>query len=388
MAGPAAARTLTRRAAVATPRFALALANADDDPEIRRLLRENPLPGEISVGLEREPDSRLAATIEGDIHQTILAREQTTGRLAAIASRSVHDAFVNGEPVRLGYLGQLRVAAPFRASGPLLGAGFAFCRSLHDAGDALIYLTSIVSDNRAARRLLTGLRSDAAPRFTPAGHLNTLVIRTKGIARIGVPGDVRFVRGADALAEEIVACLARYARRHQFARRWTIETLTSPERARGLAWRDFTLAMRGDRVVACVASWDQRGFKQAIVRGYSPRLGRWRLLLNMVAPLTGAPYLPPVGQALAFAYLSHFAVDNDRADVAGALIASARASLGPDVDYVILGIGNGNPVEQALIRQFKPRVYRSDLFAASWVDGQAIAETVAAGVPHPEVALL
>ena len=150
MAGPAAARTLTRRASRPTPRFAMALATPHDDPEVRRLLRENPLPGEIVVGLEREPDSRLAATIEGDVHQTILARERTTGRLAAIASRSVHDAFVNGEPVRLGYLGQLRVAAPFHASYALLDAGFEFCRSLHAAGDAPIYLTSIVSDNRAA----------------------------------------------------------------------------------------------------------------------------------------------------------------------------------------------------------------------------------------------
>ena len=300
----------------------------------------------------------------------------------------MHNAFVNGEPVRLGYLGQLRVAASFRPSFALLDAGFEFCRGLHAAGDTPIYLTSIVSGNRAARRLLTGLRSEAAPRFTPAGTLSTLVIRTGRSTRVPPPDGFRFVRGSDALGEAIVDCLTRYGRRHQFSRCWSLELLASPEGARGLAWRDFTLALRDDRVVGCVACWDQRAFKQAIVRGYSSRLARWRQVLNAFAPLIGAPYLPAVGEPLASAYLSHFAVDDDRTDIARSLVARARAGLAPGIDYVIVGVASANPVSDALLRQFRPRVYRSDLFVASWPDGHAIAETLAPGVPHPEVALL
>jgi hypothetical protein len=388
MAGPAAARALTRRAAGRTARFEFGLATADDDVEIRQLLRETPLPGEIALGLEREPDSRLAATIEGDVHQTILARDRGTGRLAAIASRSLHDAFIDGQPTRLGYLGQLRVAAPFRASPTLLAAGFEFCRKLHATGNAQVYLASIVSDNRAARRLLTGLRSDAAPRFTPVGTLNTLVIATRGRQRVMPPDGVRLIRGSEMLRAEVVDCLTRYGRRHQFARCWNTDALTSPERSRGLSASDFTVALRGDRVIGCVACWDQRAFKQTVVRGYSTRLARWRPVLNLIAPLTRAPYLPPVGRPLDFAYLSHFAVDDDRIDVAVALVAGARAALAADLDYAVIGLGHGHPVSHALVRQFSPRVYQSDLYLASWPDGHAIAETLAHSVPHPEVALL
>ena len=388
MAGSGAARALTRRAVGTAPRFELALAAAGDDPDVRRMLRENPLPGEIVVGLEREPDSRLAAAIEGDVHQTIVARERTSGRLAAIASRSVHDAFVNGEPTRLGYLGQLRVAAPFRSSRTLLASGFEFCRTLHDAGDALIYLTSIVSDNRAARRALTGLRSDTAPRFTPVGSLSTLVIRARGSGRVPAAEGARLVRGFEGLADEIVSCLTRYGRRHQFARRWSVETLTSPDRVRGLTWSDFTVALRGDRAIGCLACWDQRPIKQAMVRGYSTPLARWRPFLNAIAPLTGVPHLPRVGQRLDFVYLSHFAVDDDRADVAIALVAAARAALSADIDYAVIGIGNGNPVSDALVRRFRPRVYRSDLYVASWADGHARVGSIEPRIRHPEVALL
>jgi hypothetical protein len=141
-------------------------------------------------------------------------------------------------------------------------------------------------------------------------------------------------------------------------------------------------------VVACVACWNQRAFKQAIVRGYSARLTRWRPMLNAIAPLTGAPHLPAIGQPLHFAHLSHFAVDDDVPDVAVSLLARARAALAPDLDYVILGIGTGNPLTRALRLAFRPRVYRSDLYLASWTDGHAFAENLAPKVPHPEVALL
>ncbi len=48
--------------AVAPPgagRFAFALASREDDPEIRRLLRENALPGEVSLSFERVRSARV-----------------------------------------------------------------------------------------------------------------------------------------------------------------------------------------------------------------------------------------------------------------------------------------------------------------------------------------
>ena len=56
MAGPAAASELSTRFAVAT---------RDDDAAIRRLLRENPMRGAVSVGFEREPDYFRGGEIAG-----------------------------------------------------------------------------------------------------------------------------------------------------------------------------------------------------------------------------------------------------------------------------------------------------------------------------------
>lgn len=391
MAGHAAARALTLEhdaAACRAGRFDVSLATAADDPAVRRLLREHPLPGEVLVSLEREPDSSIAAAIEGDVHQTLVARERDTNRIAAIGSRAVRDGFLNGRPSRLGYLGQLRVAEPFRGARSLLDAGFGFCRALHHAGDAQVYLASVVTDNRAARRLLLGIRSAFAPRFVPAGSVSTLVLpRGRGPAPLHASG-VEIAGGSPDLLGEIAACLWRNGRRYQFAPCWTAENLCSGLRTPDLLPEHFVVATRGGRVVGCVASWDQRRFKQVVVRGYSARVARWRPVINITGPWLGIPRLPDVGRRLEFAYLSHLTVDDDNAEVAAALVAAARCRLAPEVDYVVTGIADGNPLLAAFRRIFRHREYRSLLYLAYWPDGERVVQMLDGRIPHPEVAIL
>ena len=389
MAGHVAARTLTPlRAPSPAGRFDVSLAAGADDAAVRGLLRDHPLAGEVLVSLEREPDGRIAAGIEGDAHQTLIAREGGTHRVAAVGSRSVRYAFVNGRPMRLGYLGQLRVATPFRRSRTLLDTGFAFCRALHDAGDARIYLTSIIADNHAARRLQLGVRSEHAPQFAPAGGISTLVLARGGRGARLRAGDLEIRNGSADLLDGIVACLWRNGRRYQFAPCWTEEDLSSDVRTPDLRLEHFVVAMRDCRVVGCVACWDQRRFKQAVVRGYSARAARWRPLVNLAGGWLGIPRLPDVGRRLEFAYLSHLAVDDDDADVAVALIAAARRRLPPDIDCVATGVADDSPLLTAFRRAFRHREYHSLLYLAFWPDGECLAKTLDGRVPHPEVAIL
>jgi hypothetical protein len=82
------------------------LATSEDDAQLRRLLRENAISGSISVTLEREPSFFGAAAVEGREHQTVVALEQD--RIVAAGSISARHRFINGQPMRVGYLGALR----------------------------------------------------------------------------------------------------------------------------------------------------------------------------------------------------------------------------------------------------------------------------------------
>jgi hypothetical protein len=385
MAGTAAARAVAERG----HHIAFELASSRDDGEIRRLLREHAFPGEISLSLEREPNAAIAASIEGDVHQTIIARDQITGQIAAIATRSVRDAFVNGELSRVGYLGQLRIDRRYRRHRSLLDEGFAFCRALHNRGDARLYLTSIVADNHAARRLLLTRRWTAGPRFTEIDQLVTLLIPvSRPLRPIDVEG-VRIDQGSFSDVGEIVDCLRRNLRRYQFAPRWTAEDLLSTDRTRGLSPEHFLVASRQGRVIGCLACWDQRAFKQVVVRGYSPALMRWRPFVNAAAPWLGTPALPPIGQPLAFGYLSHAAVDDDRDEVIAALATAAcRHARAAGLHDVAIAFTARNPLLGAIARRFHHRSFVSVLAVANWPDGDERLRSLDGRLPHPEVAVL
>ncbi len=141
-------------------------------------------------------------------------------------------------------------------------------------------------------------------------------------------------------------------------------------------------------MTGCAATWDQRGFKQAIVRGYSQRLARWRSVVNLAGPLVGVPALPPVGRPLEFVYLSHVAVDDDRPDVTAALISEARRRLPAGVSHMVTAFAEGSPMLATAARVARHRTYRSVLYLACWPDGQHLVESIDQRLPHPEVAIL
>jgi hypothetical protein len=131
--------------------------------------------------------------------------------------------------------------------------------------------------------------------------------------------------------------------------------------------------------------WDQRGFKQVIVRGYSRRLARLRRVVNLAGPWVGVPTLPAVGRPLEFVYLSHVAVDDDRPDVTAALVSEARRRIPDSVSYMVTTFAEGSPMLSAAGRH---RRYRSALYLACWADGSHVVESLDARLPHPEVAIL
>jgi hypothetical protein len=366
------------------------LARPADDPEIRRLLRDNPMEGAIRLSLEREPNAFLATAIEGDSHATVVARAPGGDRIVGLGTRSVANAFVNGEPCRLGYLSQLRVDREARGKRRLLAAGYAALRATRGAGEAPFDITAIVADNDIARRLL-GAGVPGLPRYRELSGFVTLVLPV--LRPSFRPSSVRIEPGAAERMAEVAACLERNRRRYQAAPFFTAAEILSPERSRGLAPKDFRLAVGEDGgLLGCLALWDQRGFRQAVVRGYAPRLARWRPWINRLSRLLGTPRLPEPGEALAHAYLSHVAVDEDDPEIFQALLEAAYAEAKTrGLAYVILGFAAGHPWLPWLERRFRPRRYESVLYAVDWGDGAEATTEIEAldgRLPHVEVALL
>jgi hypothetical protein len=357
------------------------LATPADEPALRRLLRDSPMEGAISLSLEREPELGLAAAVEGRRHVAVVARDPG-GSPVALATRTVRTAFVDGEPAQIGYLGQLRVLPELRGNLRVLRLGTSLLRGCRRADELPFDFTSIVSDNLRARRLLeAGI--DRLPAYQPIGEMVTLAFAT---AR--APRRAALVRGSIERLPEIAAFLRADGARRQLAPCPTVADLASTERARGLAPRDFLLAEQDGRLVGCGAIWDQRGFKQAVVRGYAPHLRLLRPLLATVGPALGLPRLPPVGTALASAFLAFLAVaDDDRAVFDALLDAALVEARARRLELLALGLAADHPLLGAAQRR-PHRAYRSTLYAVDAGQGTAPGAALAGRPLGPEVATL
>ena len=362
------------------------LATRQDEPELRRLLRENPMQGRVQVSLEREPDAFVAAAAEGQPHHTVVARDPASGRLVGMGHRAVMDVYVNGAPTRVGYLSQLRVDGPYRRRRRLLARGYALLAAGRAPDEEPFDLTSILADNLEALRLL-GAGVPGLPTYHPLERFVTAVIPTWRGSRWR--GRRAAETGRPEHVEEIASCLERNAGRTQFSRRWSASDLVSPERCPGLRPEDFRLAFGGGRLLGTAALWDQGSFKQVVVRGYAPSLARWRGWINRGAWLVGAPRLPDPGTALPHAYLSHVAVDGDDTAVferllSGVLDEARRRRLA----YLVAGFAERHPFLGVVRRRCRAREHASLLHVVNGADGAGAAARLDGRVPHLEVALL
>ncbi len=331
-----------------------------DNTVLLRILRETPMPGPIRITLEREPDFFAAANLGWGRLATAVAREPETAEPFAMCSRSVRRHFINGHPVPVGYLSQLRVLAGHRAHKlRLLRLGFEWMAGTHQPAEAAFDFTTLVEGNSSAARLLTaGLAG--LPKYTELERISTFLMP---IHRVRPRKSTIEIRRLGLGESAVIDCWRRFGERHQFAPDWAPEDFggSSAEPGRtghALPIEEAFAAVRGGRVVGCVGVWDQRPHKQAVVRGYSRVLAWSRPLLNLL----GAG-LPPCGGVLPLAWLAPFGIDEDSSATFEALVAAVSAALrgSSDVRWLALMLADRHPLAPAA-RRLAARHYVSRLF--------------------------
>ena len=391
MAGTVIDRQLAVRPA---SRVHFRLATMEDDPAIRRLLRENPMRGQISVSFEREPDYFRGTALAGAEDRTILAYEQ--GQLICMGRCSVRQRYFNGTPRRVGYLSDLRLDASAHGRFDVLRRGYQFFRELHDDDPLDCCFTSIPSDNvRSLRFLERGL--PGMPAYRLLTHFVTLLIpvprRMRTLRRLTQSAQRRlesrkltWSAGSIDDIMDIAALLNVQGQSHQLASTWTEVELQTLERA-GLKPGDFRVVCNERKAVACVALWDQRSFKQTVIRGYDPKIAFARPWINVAARLAGTSRLPPIGSTLEHASLSPLAVDAGAEDLLVALVELCLPMAAErGLEFLTVGFGAADRRLAALAKHFPCRKYFSRLYRVDWPG--RISETADDRPFFPEVAWL
>ncbi len=372
------------------------LATEEDDAAIRRLLRNNPIPGEISVSFEREPNYFHSASIAGANDHTILAFEK--GRLICLGRCSVRDRYINGEVRRVGYLSDLRLDSSAQGRFNILRRGYQFFHGLQQEHPADFYFTSITGDNSRSLRLLQrGL--PGMPFYKPLADFVTLLIpvprnrkqlerlHRRATARLETKG-IEVVPGSGKNASALVAFLNARAIQRNLTAVWDEEMInTLPQH--GLSLSDFNILFNNGEIIGCAALWDQRIFKQTIIRGYGRRLSAARPILNLTAKLFETPRLPAVGSTLANGYLSPLAVvpvnEQYLPDLVETFFLSA---VDRGLEFITLGFAADDPRLNVVRKRFRCREYLSRLFQVRWKNEGSNVVNLNDNLIFPEVAWL
>ncbi len=333
-----------------------------DEAIVRAIFARVATGGRMQLSFRREPDPFVSF---GSLaHGYIVARNRRSGEYVGVCERVIREVFVNGEACTLPYLAGLRVVPGFRHRRLVLRGGFEAVRRLLTAPDDLPWsLTSIMSDNANARRLL-GANLAGMPRFEPAGEFSTFALLPAGT--------IELERATEADLPAIAELLLRQGARSQFAACWRAPTLAEFARQGWLTPADYFLVRNGRTIRACAALWDQSAQRQLVVAGYSPWLRRTRPVINFAARLTGSPRLPAPGDPLRAAYLSLVAVDDAASGDLAMLVAAARAEARRRKLHVVFA---GLPSVHAHAAQLRAiagrREYPSQLYVVRWPEDAA-----------------
>jgi len=355
-------------------------AGLEDDGELKQLLRNNPMGGWVRLSLEREPSFFHGLDLMGESRVVIAQEESPPGRTVGMYTCARLPVHLNGLPTKLLYLGGLRIEATFRHRLRLLKEGFDSLPMLMGQ-PAHMAFTSLAAGNQTARRLLEANLPDM-PRYQPLGEMITLALPAKKR-----PGRPILQQAALKDVPSLAAFFNQQARGFQFGAHLEEAWLAGLNGKHGLRLEDFWLMKDGQDLRGCLAIWDQRDFKQTVVKGYRPSLSRFRLPYNCLAPLVGCPKLPAPGQELSNVFLAFVAFQDPTSEVAVSAIREGLAKvLAKGGEFGLLGLSANHPLLRRFRKPLRTWSYQTCIEAVHW-PGNPLPSLDPLPV-QPEIALL
>jgi hypothetical protein len=368
--------------------FSFSRAGPADEPEIRRLVGSVPMRGTITVRFEREPDYFLGCSVMGDVCDVLLARHDPDGELCAVVCRSERMLFVDGKEVRVGSIGQVRVAPRYQGM-RLLHHGVGWFRE-HGPRD-LLYTGVVARDNSRARAVMLERRPPGglhAQRLCGITTHALLLRRGQGTWGRRPRRSSIAVHGAthDRL-DDIVAFLRRRGAKRQMFPVWSASDFTGGQVLRDMTLDDVSVATLDGTIVGVLGTWDQSAFKQDIVHAYPRAISRLRPVWDSFARIAAAPSLPAVGSAIPQAFAAFPCVEDDDPGIFALLLArAARRAARHGRGFLLVGLADEDPLARGLGHWPSIR-YHSDLFALSWTEAHP-AEGMDGRVPYVEIGTL
>lgn len=354
--------------------------------ELLNFLQRQTMPGDIQLMLDCSPNFFESLEVEGQKVKVMSLREQNTGELMCMGCMAEKVHWINGQEreEKIGYISSLRVDKKFRAGG-LFYKAYSYLQSEHEKNHPdRIYLSTILEENTIAKKILTTDRP-GLPHYTDWGLLSTSFLPVNKQIWKNHFADSSEVILRPATAQDIPALAAfwkKESHKRQFVPAYTEQDFNQPHGIlRGLKMNDILLALHHEKIIGCIALWDQSAYRRWVVAAYSKKMKMAKGLYNIVAPLLNRPKLPKEHEPFYYKILSLIAIQNDDVKIFESLLYTLWNREHKVKDLVIsIGFHETDPLF-SLIRPKKTQKLLSRLYLSHWKDDRSMAKQLVKDLP-------
>jgi len=357
-----------------------------DDSTLNLILQQTPMTSWVTLSTEHEPSYFASQNMFGN-RQTLLAyrrdETQTTVGMCSFTELPLH---INGYKTTAAYLGELRVLPAFRNKPGIVRSGFkAIEKIAATLSTDAHWFTSIASENVTAKRLLEA-NLEGMPIYQPRGEMLSMALSTRTSRNSSI-----MQRAQKSDIPALVEFYNRQAREFEYSPVLSENWLAQLDGSNGLHLDNFWLLKNAETIQACFALWDQRDFKQTVVRGYRFPLNMLRQPYNILSSMTGRVNLPAIGEPIDYLFIAFLAIDIRTLNDIRPVIDSALALIiSENVDIGMLGLSLNNPLIEQL-KRYPKQTYQTCIERVSWPDvaePPSLKSISGPDIVQPEIALL
>jgi hypothetical protein len=322
----------------------------EDNAALLELFGAVPMQGELVLATQRSPD--YFSLLEMQRGATEVWVHEEGGRLDGMGALHVREGWLEGQPCRVGYLGDLRALFSARRSRGLARFYGPVLEDVAERHGVSAFLTAVMASNAAALQALVRRKRvrTAQPHYALLRRFSAVSIQFV-LRRRPCPSPYTVRRAMPEDVPAMAALLDADHRARPFGYRYDLGELEH----RLARWPGLTLERTylafdaGGRLVGCTSAWDPSAVKRYRVLAYRGGM-RWvRRGFDALASVVGAPRLPAPGQDFRYFYLCNTSIAGEDPAIFRALLDRVYADHhGQGFHFFTLYLGEEDPLAPAL----------------------------------------
>lgn len=282
-------------------------ATLADDQALRELIAVPMTTKGVQISFQREPSYFKASDILYRHKLHVVIEDTENQKNVACYSNGHRPCYVDKAVQNVRYASDLRVDPNYRGKSLVKILGAHVKQTLHEPDFSQMI---IFNDNYAARAAIqTG--KTGIPDYYDEGLIETLTLTHLGTKRdidafleMTKHTEIGNIHSRVAQPEDIPAMnafIAAMAQHYNFIPAYNFEELQAGHHYfTGLQLSDFQLYFQNEKLVGMFGLWDQHSLKQTKILHYSPLIGVFRPVYNLLTKITKAMPLPKLGDSLKY----------------------------------------------------------------------------------------